>query len=476
MRRKKIAIVGGGITGLSAAYYLQKMARQQGQSFDLHLLEKDARLGGKIRTLKRNECVIERGPDSFLARKQSMIELSRELDLLDQLTGTNPQAKKTYILHRKKLHPLPPGLILGVPTQWKPFLKTGLISFKGKVRAGLDLFLPKRVEESDEALGTFLRRRLGKEVVENIVDPLLAGIYAGDTQQLSLKATFPQFYHLGKGYRSIIRGLIESSKWHKVESDTVDIAKRSTFLTYQGGLETVVNRLEQVLTDVQIRQNCPVESFSHRPNHDLPYQLRLQTGTTLEVDAVLMAVPPMISARLLQPYGLGGELENIKHVSVATVVFCYNKQDISAFLDGSGFVIPKNEKRRITACTWTSAKWLHTAPDDKVLVRCYVGRAGDENIVFEDDSKLLETVKQELFDIMNITAEPLFHEITRWPEAMPQFPVGHLENMEQVRSRLVEKLPGLFLAGAGYGGVGIPDCVQQGKQAAEAIVQYTQSS
>lgn len=466
--RKKVVVIGGGISGLSAAFYLQQSSLKKGLPLDITVIEKGESLGGKVQTLHRDGFVIEKGPDSFLARKMPIIDLTRDLGLENELVGTNPDAKKTYILHKGRLHRMPPGLVLGIPTEFTPFIKTGLISPMGKLRAAMDLLLPRRTEPGDESLGGFLQRRLGKEVLTNIVEPLLAGIYAGDTHSLSLRATFPQFGAMEQKHRSLILGMIASKKNTPTTSGAPDIAKKSLFLTYKNGLSTLINRLIESLEQVELRTNQSVVKIS---KHNKSYQLTLDNDQQLEADAIILALPPAISANLLsQEVAATSQLKQIDYVSVANVIMAFDQKDISFNLDGSGFLVPRTEGRSITACTWTSSKWLHAAPKGKVLLRCYVGRSGDEEVTRLPDQELWEKVRHDLSELMGITAEPLFYEITRWPDSMPQYPVGHLENLKSIQSDLAATMPGVFLTGGGYHGVGLPDCVRQGKEASEEAI------
>jgi len=470
--RKKVVIVGGGISGLSAAFYLQKYSNEQNLPTDIVVLEKGPHFGGKINTLRKDGFVIERGPDSFLARKTPIIDLTRELGLEDQLVGTNPAAKKTYILKKGRLHRMPPGLSLGIPTEVMPFLKTKLISPMGKLRAGLDLLLPRGQNHTDESLGDFLERRLGKDVVSQIAEPLLSGIYAGDAKALSLQATFPQFKQMEQKYRSLILGMLASKKHSPSTEKLPKVAESSLFLTYKNGLSTLVETLLDKLTKegVTLLSSVGLERI-HTASPESNYQLHLSNGQVLEADGVIMATPPGVSADLLTEYvPKVRELYSIRYVSVGNVVMTFNREDIPHPLDGSGFVVPRTEQRHITACTWTSVKWLHTAPKDQVLLRCYVGRSGEEEIVHLPDEEIMKRVLQDLEELMGIQVTPSFYEITRLAESMPQYPIGHVERIQQVRKQLSATLPGVLLTGAGYEGVGIPDCVRQGRDTAREMI------
>lgn len=464
---RKVVIIGGGLSGLSAAFYIRKFYREAAVQPEITLIEKDKVLGGKIETLHRDGFVIEKGPDSFLARKTAMVDLARELELDHELVSTNPNAKKTYILQRGKLHPMPAGLVLGIPTELKPFLKSGLVSFGGKMRAMMDFVLPPRRSAEDESLGDLIERRLGTEVLENMTEPLLAGIYAGDMRKISLQATFPQFGEVERQYGSLIRGMTTGRKPVETHTGT----KKSAFLTFRQGLQSLVHALIHELQDVRQLTGTGAKSIrvlgGAGSSGAARYEVELEGGELLEADDIYITVQNFAAAELLRPHVDVSALDAVNYVSVANVVLAFTRQDIVTEYDGSGFLVPRKEGRNITACTWTSTKWLHTSPDDKVLLRCYVGRSGDEQNVELPDDALAELVRKDLKEIMGITAAPLFTEITRLRSSMPQYPVGHPGRIAGLRSELAQKLPGVYAFGAGYDGIGMPDCIKQAKLTAQ---------
>lgn len=467
-RKPRVAIIGGGISGLAAAFYLQQQFRQKEQTAEITLFEQSGQFGGKIQTLNRDGCVIERGPDSFLARKLPIIELTKELGLEGELIATNPRTRTSFILHEGRLHRMPPGLVLGIPTKLGPFFKSELVSTRGKLRAAADLVLPKRAESGDESLGDFLERRFGEEVVDRIAEPLLAGIYAGDTRKLSLQATFPQFQAVEQQFGSVIAGMNRSQKSAPPQTDLPEAVRGSLFLTYRGGLQTLVDGLIQSLDGVTLVANTGVTSI--RTTDTSAYELALTTDEKIEADAVILTVPSFAACSLLAPLTDTAALEQIRYVSVANVVCGYRREDAALEWEGTGFVIPRSEGRRITACTWTSAKWPHASPDNISLIRSYVGRAGEEERVDLSDEAMIALVREELEELTGITAEPLFTEVTRWYESMPQYPVGHPAAIGELRARLDRDLPGVKIAGSAYDGVGIPDCIRSGRTAAMEVV------
>lgn len=470
MERKKAVVLGGGITGLTAAYYLGKMAREKGINLDLTLIERSERLGGKVMTLRKDGFILERGPDSFLARKPAMLQLIKDLQMEEDLVATHPKGKKAYIMHKGKLHPMPKGLNLGVPTEVWPFLKTKLVSPLGKMRASLDLLLPRRNTNGDESLGDFLERRLGSEVLYQIAEPLLAGIYAGDTHSLSVEATFPQFKEMERKYRSLILGMMLSRK--KAPPGEMigmpEVAKRTVFLSFKNGLLSLIEKLEEKI-DGKILLGVGANRIERREGE---YWITLGTGEVIHADLLILAIPAPTIASLLPDVAIGERLKRIQFVSVANVIVAYEAGEIPFDLEGSGFLVPRTEGRTITACTWVSSKWPHTTPPGKVLLRLYVGRSGQEEWMHYDDEELLRRVKADLKETMGITAAPLFHEITRLPHSMPQYPVGHLHNIKAIREEMEVRYPGLLMSGSSFHGVGMPDCVRQGKEAAEAGIRF----
>lgn len=464
--KKRVVILGGGITGLTTAFYLQKEAREKQLPLEIILIEATHRLGGKIQTLVRDGFVIERGPDSFLARKQSASRLANEVGIGDTLVSNT--SGKSYVLAKERLHPMPGGSIMGIPTQIGPFITTGLFSLTGKMRAAADFILPKSDPAQDQSLGYFFRRRLGDEVVENLIEPLLSGIYAGDIDQMSLMSTFPQFYEVEQKYRSLVLGMKKSTPAPK-KSPAAKGSKKGMFLTPKGGLQSFVDAIESKLDPGSILRGHRVERVQKTENG---YRIRLNSGEVLEADTVVSTVPHQVLPAIFPDYEFFEVFENVPSTSVANVALVFPKEAIEKDIDGTGFVVSRNSDYTITACTWGHKKWPHSCPEDKVLLRCFVGRAGDETVVDLSDDEIIKIVLEDMNKTMNITMEPEFAVISRWKNAMPQYTVGHKDRLSKVLEQVNKELPGVFIAGSSFEGLGIPDCIDQGEAAVEKVLAY----
>ena len=466
----RLTIVGGGIAGLSAAYYATKNL----PNAQITLIESSGQWGGKISTdritFDDGTFIIEGGPDTFLATKPWGVALCKELGLGDRLHGTNQKQKNTYVLHRDKLEPLPDGLAMMIPTNVQAILKSRLVSWFGKARMGFDFIQPAKALNGDESLGAFVSRRLGREAYENLIEPLMSGIYAGDGDQLSLASTFPYLRDLELKYGSLARGALEMRK----KTNGKVQGSRSAFLTPTTGLAEIVEALVEHLSthNVDLRLGSNVRKLK-RSNVGT-WHVTLDTET-LESDAVILATPAYISGGLLASFDpeLASTLTSIPYASTATVSLAYRQSDLPRELDGYGYVIPRREGRKALACTWTSTKFPHRAPDGYALIRVFVGRAGQD--IPWDENELLELAKEEVKLTSGITAEPMLSRVFMWDKAMPQYNLGHPEKLKQIDAAL-EKHPGLALAGNGYRGIGIPDCIHSGEVAVERVLMSLRSN
>ncbi len=456
---KRVVIVGGGIAGLAAAYRLIQAA----PDVAITLVESDSRLGGKIVTDRTDGFVIEGGPDTFLSYKPRGLGLCRELGLEDRLHGTNERIRRTYVVRGDQLYDLPEGLTGLIPSRFGPMVRTGLISPFGKLRMGLDYLIPPRSVNGDESLAAFVERRLGRELYDRLIEPLMSGIYAGDGEQLSLAATFPQLRQTELEHGGLIKGMLAAK--NKAPAPPAGAEKLSAFLTPTTGLAEIVEVLEQRLNGIDLRLGARVARVEAASSG---YIVQLASGETTHADAVIFATPAFIAADLIADLdsSLATALRGIPYVSTATVSVAYPLSDIPRPLDGYGYVIPRAENRPILACTWTSTKFPHRAPEGFGLIRAFVGRAGQEGALDGTDDDLLKLVRDELRRTLRITAPPMLHRIFRWPKAMPQYTLGHLDRLAVIDGRLAAH-PGLYAAGNAYRGIGIPDCIASGEQAAD---------
>ena len=476
-----VVIIGGGISGLSTAFYLQRRAQEAGVQLRYTLVERDARFGGKLVTDTIGEFVVEGGPDSILAQKPWGVQLARDLGLDDQLIGINDLPRKVAFLTKGRPRPMPEGMTLIVPTKLGPFLRSPLLSPLGKLRMLLDLIIPPRQGDADEALADFIRRRFGEEALLKLAEPLLAGIHNSESERQSLLATFPRLREIELQYGSLIRGMRAARRKtederrktgdarHVDDSSSVlrppSSVAQSAFVSLKGGIGALADALVHAL-DGRLIGGTGVAALEYDPAAARPYRVRLEDGQVEDADAVVLTTPSFAAADLVERFqpDLASGLRRIRYVTTGTVSLAYTKREIGAPLDGYGLVIPRTERRRINAVTISSTKFTHRAPDDAVLLRLFVGGSRNPEVAELGDAPLLELARAELRDILGIRAEPLWSRIYRWPRSNPQYDVGHLAHIDALE-RLCPA--GLYLAGSAYRGVGIPDCARQGQVAAE---------
>jgi oxygen-dependent protoporphyrinogen oxidase len=461
-----VAVVGGGMTGLAAAYALVSASSPTGRpAHEVVVLEADARLGGKVLTVRRDGFLLEAGPDAFLTTKPHALHLARALGLEAELIGPS-EPRTVSVFWRGCLHPLPEGLALIAPTRAGPLLRSTLFGLLEKARMGCDLLLPARRDDGDESLAAFVRRRLGQAVVDRLASPLLGGIYAGDVERLSLRATFPHLAEVERCYGSLIRGLAASRPARPGASAGPGLP---VFMTLRAGMGRLVERLVEVLeaAGVAVRAGTAVETMERRPGG---YVLHLADGGRVDADGVILACPTFAAARLLARLAPEAArlLDQIRYASTATVSLAFPATAAGAVPAGHGFVVARGEGVRITACTCLSAKWPGRAPPGTLLLRAYLGGALDPDALAMADDEIVAEVRRDLARTMGLTAAPLFTFVTRWPQAMPQYEVGHLERLAEV-DRHLAAFPSLTLAGAGYRGLGLPDCIRQGREAAHRL-------
>jgi oxygen-dependent protoporphyrinogen oxidase len=479
--KKKVIIIGGGITGLSTAYFLHEKSKEQGVPVDITLIEADNRLGGKITTDRADDFVIEGGPDSFLSAKPWGIALCRKLGLLDRIVQTDPIHKSIYLLSGGRLQSFPEGMNLMIPGRLLPFLSTPLVSWPGKARMGLDLLLPRKTVSFDESIGAFVRRRLGEEAVRTFAEPVLATIYAGDVERLSMRATFPQFMEMEQQFGSLIRGLWIRQQTAKNKTGS-DPKKESftLFVTLQEGLSGLVQSLREKLQEAgtvfrlgqRVEGVRPLRARSsslEKTGYDIDL-----SGERISADAVVITTDAGTARGLLAPWeetGIAESLSAIPYASTATVSLGFRREEVAHPLNGFGFVCPRNGRGTLLAATWSSTKFSGRAPASAVLIRSFLGGAHQEEVVNLSDNQLIASVQKELTPILGIRGKPIIARVFKWKKANPQYNVGHLDRVTAIEKG-VAHYPGLFLAGAAYRGVGIPDCIEQGQSAAEKTIRF----
>lgn len=472
---KDVVIVGGGIAGLATAFYLHE--RGQG-AIHYTLIESAPHFGGKITSAHENGFVVEGGPDSFLTTKTAALDLCRTLGLGDQLIGTNDAGRKVFVWSRGQLRPMPDGVMLIIPTKITPFLQSSLISWHGKLRMGMDAIIPPRRDDGDESLSHFVRRRLGDEALDKIAEPMIAGLYVADAENLSLQSTFPRFLDMEKKYGGLLRGVIAQKRASRGNGSngngqhataTTKSAATSMFMTLRGGLQQLVDALVARLNPDALMPHRSVSNVQRRGDQ---YILTLRDGAQMCADDLVFATPAYVAAALAQPIDaeLASELKAIRYVSTATVSLGYRRSELTHPLDGFGFVVPRREKRNILACTWSSTKFNDRAPAGHALVRAFIGGARSEHLVDQDDAALAEIAREELRAMMGITATPVLTRVYRWNKANPQYEVGHAERIAEIDQRVAQQR-GLHVAGGAYHGVGIPDCIQDGARVAQEIIE-----
>jgi len=459
-----IVIVGGGIAGLAAANRLVELGQAQQRPPTLTLLEGGQRLGGSIATERTDGFVIEAGPDSFISEKPWALQLCERIGFTPRLVRTRDTDRRTFIVHNGVLHALPDGFLLLAPTQFWPLLTTRLFSWPGKLRMGLDLVLPRGPLGGDESLASFVTRRMGREALERVAQPLVGGIYTADPADLSLAATMPRFLEMERTSRSIIWGMW--SQMRRAGARGTSGARWSLFVSADDGMQSLIDALAARLPEGTVRLGCTVTAVQRGQ----PWSVVTTDGQTLAADAVVLAAPGHQSVRFVTDLDarLANELRGIPYASSATVSLAYRNDQLPRPLAGFGFVVPLIEARSIVACTYSSVKYPGRAPDGHVLVRAFVGGAVQQQLFEQDDATMAASVRRELRELLGITSEPVLTRIHRHAQAMPQYRVGHLDRMQRIDAMLTQH-PGLAVAGNAYRGVGIPDCIHSGELAAEAV-------
>jgi protoporphyrinogen/coproporphyrinogen III oxidase len=467
---KRVAIIGGGIAGLSAAFYLEK-ARRSGTPLAWNLFEKSDRLGGVIKTEHREDYVLEAGPDSFRTAKPDAAQLCRDLGIDGQLISSNDSERKTYILVRGRLVPIPDGLQFMVPTRLWPMVATPLFSWSTKFRMATELLARSSIQPQDESVAEFVCRHFGEEMVERVAEPLLAGVYGGDAANLSVRAVLPRFVEMEREHGSLVKAALRAREPHPARSALENregevgatAQPQPLFTSLKNGMQQMVDALVAQLpaNSVRLRQR----DLSLRRSGD--DWLIESAGSGERYDAVLLAVPAPAAAALLRSEheDLAGLLEKIQYTSSVAVALAYDRAHLPP---GHGLLVPRAEKRQLLACTFVHKKFMHRAPEGSALLRCFISSARVPGLLNYTDNAIEEIVLREVKEILGLSAKPAFTRVFRWECALPQYETGHLERVAAMET-LLAAIPGAHIIGNSFHGIGIPDCIRSARLAVERI-------
>ncbi len=467
-KTRRVVVLGGGVTGLVACYRLLEASKAQNLSLDIHLIEASHRLGGVIETEFSDGVLMEKGPDCFLTSKPEGVELCEELGLGSQLIGTNERHRRSFVLRGDELLPVPQGYYLLAPYQIGPFLMSPVFSPLGKLRMAMDVLLPRRGGDADESLADFVRRRFGREALERMAQPMVAGIYSADPESLSLKATMPQFHEIEREHRSLILGLRKRMQKRGTDEGVSASGPRyGLFVSFARGMGALADALAEKISGASVRTGCRAELIEKK---EQGWRVRLEDGEGVDAAAVCVTLPPRAAARMLEKAtpGISAELMSIPSGSLATLNLVYRAGQVANPLHAMGFVVPAIENKTLLACSFSSTKFAGRAPEGKVLIRAFAGGEAASRAGLSDE-ELTRNLITELHPILGISGEPEGKVFYRYEESLPHYLVGHLEKVGRIEDGL-SATPGLALAGNAYRGVGIPDCVKSAGDAAEKIL------
>ncbi len=481
---KHIIIIGGGVAGLGAAYKITRAA-SQGHAIRFTLIEKDFRLGGKIQTEiipdpgGKGRFVVDGGPDCFLTEKSACHRIAKLIGIFEDEIPTDDSRRKIWIFSRGKLHPMPDGVIMFAPTKFIPFATTSLFSWPGKIRMAMDLFIPpKKVmpgKTNDETLESFVVRRMGRECLDRLAEPLVGGVHASDPATMSLAATFPRLLEMEQRYGSLLKGFLEARR--KVEEmrrkypPRAGQKPRTFFTSFVNGMQQLTDQMAEAAGRENIR--IGVEAISIHLKNDETWEVRLSDGSGIKGDGVIIATESWAAEPLIRPLdpSIADALANIPASSSATISLAFMESEVGIDLNAFGVLCPMVEGRALMAATYSSTKWPGRAPAGKILLRGFVGGPHNQEILKNSDEALIQIVLSEFHEILglNPSAKPIFTRIFRWPLGMPQYTLGHLDRVALIETRSGH-IPGLALAGGCYRGVGVPNCIESGEQAVSKIL------
>lgn len=464
---RKIAIIGAGISGLAAAHRLSELKKQNNLDLEYRIFESSSRAGGTIETESRDGFLLEKGPDSFLSEKPWALDLCKRLGIDQEIIGTQNENRRTFVVRGGKLIPLPEGFYMIAPVNMGEFFKTPLFSWPGKIRMAAEMFIPPRRSDEDESIASFILRRFGREALDRVGQPMLAGVYSGDPEKLSLLKTMPRFRDLEKEYGSVIKGLMKRSR-KTPQASSASGPRYSLFLSFEKGMQTLTDALVSKVPDECLYTERPVERLSKQSG--VSKWIVESSGDRYEADAVCICVSAATAGRLLQEAepGLASRLRSIAYESVATLHFAYDEKQIRHGRQGFGFVVPQTENSSLMACTFVDKKYQGRAPKGRALLRAFSGGAYGKAALAKDDASLTTSVQKDLKSLLGIQGEPLFASLKRYPQAMPQYGLNHDEIVKYVADRRAVT-SGLYFTGSAYRGSGIPDCIRDAEETAGAM-------
>jgi oxygen-dependent protoporphyrinogen oxidase len=473
--RGPIVVIGGGVSGLTVARRLlhrSDPSRSRPPRHDVLVLEAKDRVGGAIWTGRQDGFTLEGGADSFITNKPWSLDLCRELGIGSRLIETDARHRRSFVVSRGRLAPVPDGFVMLAPTRLLPVLTSSILSPRGKLRMLCDLVLPKRSDDEDESLAAFVRRRFGREALERLVQPLVGGIYTADANELSLKATLPQFLRVEKESGSLIRAALRQARGVKRDERAASGARYGLFVSLDEGMDVLPRTLAESLPAGSIRTGAPVRRL-HRPEGNPTWRIEMLDGSVIEATAVVLATEAHVAARLLEGHApaLAAGLRSIPYASSCIVHLAYRRDAVVHPLDGFGVVVPAIEKREILAISFTSIKFSGRAPAGTVLMRVFLGGATQPELFERDDEELLAIARREVSSLLGAHGEPILSRVDRHPRAMPQYLIGHLDRVAQIRAE-VSRHSGLFLTGNAFEGVGLPDCVRAAGATADEVAVY----
>jgi oxygen-dependent protoporphyrinogen oxidase len=467
----RLAVIGGGISGISTAFFLKGQFEQRHVPFEMAIYEKSPRIGGAVYTENVANCLYEGGVDAFLSEDRDILKLCRDMSLQDDILHSDESRRQTLVFWEGKLRRMPKGLMMSIPTSFWPFLSDTLISWPGKIRMALDLFIPQRTDEQDESFADFIRRRLGQEAFDKIAEPLVSGITGADVETMSIGSTFPLYPNLEKEYGSLIKGLYQRRKKFLKAVPKAARSKYSFFLSFKAGMNQLVDRMVDLIgphafVHSGVNQITPRDGNGESPG----YHILMENDETAEADLVVLATPAHVSSQIVANLDatLANRLAAIPYNSAVIVNYTFKTSDLDTNLEGFGFVVPKKENRSIKAGSWASLKFPGRCPEGSTVVRASIAGDRVDACIAGDDARVDKWVREDLRVIAGIHARPLFSRVYRWPRSRPQYTLGHSERVATIL-QTVSRHANLYLTGSAYFGASVARCIAQSKALAQTM-------